>query len=99
MTRSVSRQQGGLGQPDGFVSVLATRENIGMVIVDPSPPHMPTPELPSRPVGECVTPDPYGQACMDELADVYVHFMGVAVGGLHRAGTFGAVVGERGGGT
>ena len=49
VTRSASRQQGGLGQPYGFISMLAAREGIGRDIVDQFPPHMPDPELLSGP--------------------------------------------------
>ena len=99
MTRSASRQRGGLGPQHGFVSVQAARENIAMIIADQSPPHMPAPELPSCPVSELVPPDSYREACEDEHGDMWFNAMDTEIDGLYRAGTFGAVVDERGGGT
>ena len=56
VTRLVSRQQGGLGQRHGFVSMLAARENVGTDIADQAPPHIPAPELPSRRASELASP-------------------------------------------
>jgi len=99
VTRSASRQQGGMGTQHGFVSMLAARENIAMVIADQSPPHMPAPELPSCPASELVTPDSYREACEDEHGDVWFHAMDTEFDGLYRAKTFGAVIDEKGRGT
>ena len=99
VTRSAARQRGGLGPQHGFVSMLAARENIAMIIADQSPPHMPAPELPSCPASELVTPDSYREACEDEHGDVWFDAMDTEFDGLYRAGTFGAVVDKRCGDT
>lgn len=75
--RSVSRQQGGLGQRNTFVSLLAAREDIGVDTADQYPPHMPAPELPSRPASELVTPGMYRQACVHEFSDLWLYTMDV----------------------
>ena len=69
-----------------------------MTISDQSPAHMPAPELPSCPANELVTPDSYRESCEDEHGDVFFSAMDTENDGLYRAGTFGAVVDERGGG-
>ena len=74
--------------------MLAARENIAMTIAD-----RPAPELPSCPASELVTPDSYREAYEDEHGDVWFDAMDSEIDGLYRAGTFGAVVDERGGGT
>ena len=99
MTRSVSRQQGGLGQRYGFISVLVSREDIGMEVVGQSTPHMPAPELPSRPASELDVAHTYVQEYVDGFAEVWKHSMGVELGGLYRVGTFSAVVDQGGRGT
>ena len=98
VTRSASRQQGGLGHRHGLVSMLAAREDAGMSIVDQSPPHIPASELPSCLASELVTPDRYAQACMDVQADLWLKSTASEYGGLSSAGTF-TVVKENGGDT
>ena len=56
VTRSAVRQRVGLGPRHGFVSKLAARENVAMII-DLSPPHIPAPELTSCTARGLVTPD------------------------------------------
>ena len=46
VTRSASRQQGGMGQRRVFVSMLATQEDIDMDIASQSPPYTPPLDLP-----------------------------------------------------
>ena len=78
--------------------MLAALEDIGMSIADQSPPHVPTPELPSCPARELVTPDTYAQAFMDVHADLWLKSMASEYGGLISVGTF-AAVNENGGDT
>ena len=73
VTRSTSRQRGGLDPQHGFVSLLAAREKIGMIIADQSPPHIPAPELPSCPASELLTPDSCREAWEDEHGFVVQH--------------------------
>lgn len=72
--RSASRQQGGLDHWYGLSSRLAVPNDISVGNADQSPPHMPAPDLLSRPSGELVTPDTYGQACLDEHSALWLHF-------------------------
>ena len=70
-----------------------------MTIADQSSPHTPAPQLLSCPARELVTPNSYRGACEDEHGDVWFNAMDTENDGLYRAGTFGAVVDERDGGT
>ena len=70
--------------------MLAALEGIGMSIAVQSPPHIPTPDLPSCPTSELVTPDTYTQACMDVHADLWLKSMASEYGGLSSAGKFSA---------
>lgn len=83
---------GGPGQPHGFLSMLAVREDTGMDIVGQSLPHMPEPKLPSGPASEFIVPDLYPRASEDECSSVRVRSMDIGFRGLYRAGAFGAVV-------
>ena len=78
--------------------MLAALQDIGMSIAGQSPPHIPTPTLPSSPASEMVTPDTCAQACMDVHADLWLKSMASEYGGLSSAGTFSAV-NENGGHT
>ena len=98
VTQSTSRQRGDLGVKHGFVSMLAAREKIAMIIADQSPQHIPAPELLSCPSSELVTPDSCRKACEDEHGNVCFNAMDTECDDLYRAVTFGAVVDERGGG-
>lgn len=72
--RSASRQQGGLGHWHGLSSRLAVPKYISVGAADQSPPHMPAPDLLSRPSSGLVAPDTYGQACLDEHLALWLHF-------------------------
>ena len=72
VTRSMSRQRGGLGPQYGVVSMLVARENIAMIVVDQYPPRIPASELPSCPASEFVTPDSNRQSCDDEQAALHI---------------------------
>ena len=69
-----------------------------MIIADQSHPHMPAPKLPPCPASELVTPQSYREACEDKHGGVWFNAMDTEYDGLYRAGTFGALVGKRGGG-
>lgn len=69
-----------------------------MGIADHSPSPAPSPELPSRPASELVTPDMYGRACVGVLSDLWLYIMDVETGSLRNAGMLGTAVHERGGG-
>ena len=79
-----------MGQQHGFVSMLATREDIDMDIYDQSSPYTPSFDLPSCPESELVTPDTHAQACADEYSGVWHRVIEVETGGLMGARTFGA---------
>lgn len=95
MTLSASRQQEGLGQRHGFISILAEPEDVDIGIANQSPPYFPPCDLPSCPASELVTPELYAQACADDSSGLWLHAMGVESGGLISAGTFGDAVGVK----
>ena len=69
---------------------MAAREGIGQVLYHQAPPHK-NPPLPSRPVGELLTPSSYPEALTDQYSDLWVQAMENEYGGLENAGTFGAI--------
>lgn len=86
------RQQRDLDQQHRFNMLLAVRYDIGLDTVDLFPPHVPAMELSVGSGGKLLTPDAYGQQCVDDVSDVWEYTMGHVFGGLRSAQTFGAGV-------
>ena len=86
-TKVETTRQGEAAQ-HGLLSLIAAREGIGHVLFHQAPPHD-SPPLPTRPVSELLTPNPYAGACADEYSAVWRHAMEKKYRGLTSAGTFG----------